>query len=159
MAPSNTLLDKNNAANESKIQRKMLSLTDLFGVIIKAVKRAAKIERIAPVLPAEKTPAAVINIAPQTWILEPGIKDDFHDVWIDNKDPNRMIATNDGGCQVSMTGGKTWSGQYTQKISQLYRVNVDNDFPYNVYGSVQDLLAYKMPSASRWGGISGYETT
>ena len=93
------------------------------------------------------------------WILEPGIKDDFHDIWICPKDPNRMIATNDGGCQVSMTGGKTWSGQYTQKISQFYRVNVDNDFPYNVYGSVQDLLAYKIPSASRWGGISGYETT
>lgn len=97
--------------------------------------------------------------AGKTWVLEPGIKDDFHDVWIDNNDPNRMIATNDGGCQVSMTRGKTWSGQYTQKISQLYRVNVDNDFPYNVYGSVQDLLAYKIPSASRWGGISGYETT
>lgn len=95
----------------------------------------------------------------KTWILDPGIKDDFHDVWIDNKDPNRMIATNDGGCQVSMTGGKTWSGQYTQKVSQLYRVNVDNDFPYNVYGSGQDVLAYKIPSASRWGGISGYETT
>jgi len=95
----------------------------------------------------------------ETWILEPGIKDDFHDIWICPKDPNRMIATNDGGCQVTMTRGKTWSSQYTQKVSQFYRVNVDNDFPYNVYGSVQDLLAYKMPSASRWGGISGYETT
>ena len=94
-----------------------------------------------------------------TWILEPGIKDDFHDIWICPNDPNRMIATNDGGCQVSMTGGSTWSNQYTQKISQFYRVNVDNDFPYNVYGSVQDLLAYKVPSASRWGEISGYETT
>ena len=45
----------------------------------------------------------------KTWILDPGIKDDFHDIWIDNKDPNRMIGSNDGGCQVSMTGGKTWS--------------------------------------------------
>ena len=95
----------------------------------------------------------------KTWILDPGIKDDFHDIWIDNKDPNRMIATNDGGCQVSMTGGKTWSSQHTQRNSQFYRVNVDNDFPYNVYGSGQDILAYKIPSASRWGGISGYETT
>lgn len=95
----------------------------------------------------------------KTWILDPGIKDDFHDIWIDNKDPNRMIGTNDGGCQVSMTGGKTWSTQHTQKNSQFYRVNVDNDFPYNVYGSGQDILAYKIPSASRWGGISGYETT
>jgi photosystem II stability/assembly factor-like uncharacterized protein len=95
----------------------------------------------------------------ESWILNPGIKDDFHDIWIDPKDPNRMIGTNDGGCQVSLTAGNTWSGQYTQKNAQFYRVNVDNDFPYNVYGSVQDLLAYKIPSASRWGGISGYETT
>jgi len=94
-----------------------------------------------------------------TWILDPGIKDDFHDVWICPKDPNRIIGSNDGGCQVSMTGGKTWSSQHTQKNSQFYRVNVDNDFPYNVYGSGQDILAYKVPSASRWGGISGYETT
>lgn len=95
----------------------------------------------------------------KTWELEPGIKDDFHDFWICPKDPNRIIGTNDGGCQVSMTGGKTWSSQHTQKNSQFYRVNVDNDFPYNVYGSGQDILAYKVPSASRWGGISGYETT
>jgi len=95
----------------------------------------------------------------KTWILDPGIKDDFHDVWICPKDPLRIIVTNDGGCQVSMTGGLTWSSQHTQKNSQFYRVNVDNDFPYNVYGSAQDLLAYKLPSASRWGGISGYETT
>lgn len=94
-----------------------------------------------------------------TWILDPGIKDDFHDIWICPKDPKRMIGSNDGGCQVSMTGGLTWSSQHTQKNSQFYRVNVDNDFPYNVYGSGQDILAYKVPSASRWGGISGYETT
>ncbi|MBT8181595.1 MAG: hypothetical protein KJO53_08400 [Eudoraea sp.] len=95
----------------------------------------------------------------KNWILNPGIKDDFHDIWICPRDPKRMIGTNDGGCQVSMTGGITWSSQYTQKNSQFYRVNVDNDFPYNVYGSGQDILAYKVPSASRWGGISGYETT
>lgn len=95
----------------------------------------------------------------KTWNLDPGIKDDFHDVWICPSDPMRMIGSNDGGCQVSMTGGKTWSSQHTQRNSQFYRVNVDNDFPYNVYGSGQDILAYKVPSASRWGGISGYETT
>ena len=95
----------------------------------------------------------------KTWVLEPGIKDDFHDIWICPKYPKRMIGSNDGGCQVSLTQGLTWSSQHTQKNSQFYRVNVDNDFPYNVYGSGQDLLAYKIPSASRWGGISGYETT
>jgi len=95
----------------------------------------------------------------KTWVLEPGIKDDFHDVWIDNNNPDRMIATNDGGCQVTLTGGLTWSSQYTQKNAQFYRVNTDNEFPYNVYGTAQDILSYKVPSASRWGGISGYETT
>ncbi|WP_276388323.1 WD40/YVTN/BNR-like repeat-containing protein [Eudoraea chungangensis] len=94
----------------------------------------------------------------KNWILEPGIKDDFHDIWIDPKDPKRMIGSNDGGCQVSLTGGLTWSSQHSQKNVQFYRVNVDNDFPYNVYGTGQDVLSYKVPSASRWGGISRYET-
>ena len=94
----------------------------------------------------------------KTWVVEPGIKDDFHDIWIDPMNANRMIATCDGGAQVTLTGGLSWSTQYTQKTTQLYRVNTDNEFPYNVYGTVQDLLSYKVPSASRWGGISGYET-
>jgi photosystem II stability/assembly factor-like uncharacterized protein len=94
-----------------------------------------------------------------TWVVEPGIKDDFHDVWIDPRNPQRMIASCDGGAQVSLTGGLSWSGQFTQKTSQFYRVSTDNQFPYNVYGTAQDILAYKVPSASRWGGISGYETT
>ncbi len=95
----------------------------------------------------------------KNWILEPGTKDDFHDIWICPKDSDRMIALHDGGVMVSMTGGNTWSTNFTQKNVQFYRVNVDNDFPYNLYGSGQDVLAYKVPSASRWGGISGHETT
>ncbi len=95
----------------------------------------------------------------KNWVLEPGTKDDFHDIWIDDKDPDRMMLLHDGGVMVTRTGGKTWSTNFTQKNSQFYRVNVDNDFPYNVYGSGQDILAFKIPSASRWGGISGYEAT
>ena len=97
--------------------------------------------------------------AGKTWTVEPGIKDDFHDVWIDPMDANRMIASCDGGVQVSLTGGLSWSTQWTQKTSQIYRVSTDNEFPYNVYGNAQDILTYKVPSSSRWGGISGYETT
>ena len=51
----------------------------------------------------------------KTWTLEPGVKDDFHDVWICPKNPDRMMITCDGGCQVTMSGGKSWSSQYTQK--------------------------------------------
>ena len=95
----------------------------------------------------------------ENWVVEPGVKDDFHDVWIDSRDANRMIVSCDGGAQVTLTGGLSWSTQFTQKTSQLYRVSTDNEFPYNVYGNGQDILTYKVPSASRWGGISGYETT
>ncbi len=97
--------------------------------------------------------------AGNTWRVEPGIKDDFHDIWIDPKDANRMVVTNDGGVQVTLTGGMSWTQNYAQKNAQFYRVDTDNEFPYNVYGTAQDILSYKVPSASRWGGISGYENT
>ena len=89
----------------------------------------------------------------ENFALEPGIKDDFQDMWIDPNDSNRMIITCDGGTQVSLTGGKTWSTFANQSGVQFYRVDTDNEFPYNVYGNAQDLLTYKVPSASRWGGI------
>ena len=92
--------------------------------------------------------------AGKTWVVEPGIKDDFHDVWIDKTDANRMIITNDGGVQVTLTGGLSWSHQYSQKVSQMYRVDTDNEFPYNVYGNSQDTVAFKVPSSNRWGPIS-----
>ncbi len=89
----------------------------------------------------------------ETWILEPSAKDDFQDIWIDPKDSDRMIVTCDGGTAVSLTGGKTWSSFANQSGVQFYRVDTDDQFPYNVYGNSQDLLVYSIPSASRWGGI------
>jgi photosystem II stability/assembly factor-like uncharacterized protein len=91
--------------------------------------------------------------AGESWILEPSAKDDFQDIWIDPDDPNRMIVTCDGGSVVSLTGGKTWSTFANQSGTQFYRVDTDDQFPYRVYANSQDLLAYSVPSASRWGGI------
>jgi photosystem II stability/assembly factor-like uncharacterized protein len=91
--------------------------------------------------------------AGKTWMLEPGIKDDFQDMWIDPTDADRMIVTCDGGTQVTLTGGKTWSSFANQSGVQFYRVDTDDQFPYRVYGNPQDLMLYSVPSASRWGGI------
>jgi photosystem II stability/assembly factor-like uncharacterized protein len=90
----------------------------------------------------------------ETWAQRSGTKDDFHDMWMDPSNPERMIVTHDGGTQVSLNGGKTWTGVYTQRTAQAYRVDVDNAFPYRLYSSVQDLICYRVPSASVWGGIS-----
>ncbi len=95
----------------------------------------------------------------KTWKQRSGTKDDFHDMLIDPVNPRRMIATHDGGTMVSMTAGKTWSGTYTQRTTQTYRVHVDNQWPYNVYTNIQDLVGFKVPSASFWGGIPLAETT
>ena len=70
----------------------------------------------------------------ETWSLEPGGKDDYHNIWIDPTDTNRMIAVHDSGFQVTMTGGLTWSSFANQLGIQPYRVATDDEFPYRVYG-------------------------
>ena len=95
----------------------------------------------------------------KNWKQRSGTKDDFHDMQFDANDPDRMIITHDGGVMVTLNSGKTWSGMYTQPNQQIYRVNVDNQFPYNLYGNCQDLIGYKVPSASVYGGIALSEVT
>ncbi|MDJ0835472.1 MAG: glycosyl hydrolase [Acidobacteriota bacterium] len=90
----------------------------------------------------------------KSWKQRSGTKDDFHDMWIDPNNPDRMIVTHDGGTQVTMTAGRTWTGVYTQRNGQAYRVDIDDEFPYRIYSNFQDLICYRVPSASVWGGIS-----
>jgi photosystem II stability/assembly factor-like uncharacterized protein len=79
---------------------------------------------------------------------------DNHDLWIDSKDPLRMIEGNDGGAHVSFNGGASWSTIYNQKTAQFYRIDVDNQYPYRVYGTQQDNTSISVPSASEWGVIT-----
>jgi photosystem II stability/assembly factor-like uncharacterized protein len=72
---------------------------------------------------------------------------DNHDLWIDPQNPQRMIASNDGGVHISRNGGATW---YTPPlpISQFYHVSADNRRPYWVAGAMQDLGTAQGPSDS-----------
>lgn len=63
---------------------------------------------------------------------------DNHDIWINPRDGNIMIQSNDGGANVSMDGGRTWSTQMNQPTAEIYGVWVDNEFPYKLYGAQQD---------------------
>ncbi len=63
---------------------------------------------------------------------------DNHDVWINPMNSNYMIQANDGGANVSLDGGRTWSTQTNQPTAEIYQVAVDNQFPYLVYGAQQD---------------------
>jgi photosystem II stability/assembly factor-like uncharacterized protein len=77
---------------------------------------------------------------------------DNHDLWIAPDDPNRMIQSNDGGSNVSYNGGRSWTEQ-DQPTAQFYRVALDNDFPYNVYGAQQDNSTVRIASRTTEGGI------
>ena len=79
---------------------------------------------------------------------------DNHDLWIDPNDPTRMIEGNDGGAHVSFNGGASWSTIYNQKTAQFYRIDIDNQYPYRVYGTQQDNTSISVPSASEWGVIT-----
>lgn len=78
---------------------------------------------------------------------------DNHDLWLAPDDPNRMIESNDGGANVSFNGGKSWSEQ-DQPTAQFYRVALDNDFPYHVYGAQQDNSTVRIASRTTGGGIT-----
>jgi photosystem II stability/assembly factor-like uncharacterized protein len=78
---------------------------------------------------------------------------DNHDLWIDPRNPRRMIEGNDGGACVSFNGGASWSTIYNQPTAQFYHVIADTRFPYRVYGTQQDNTAMCVPSRSEKGAI------
>ncbi|HZR32291.1 MAG TPA: hypothetical protein VFA76_10625 [Terriglobales bacterium] len=80
--------------------------------------------------------------------------DDYHLLWIDPNDPNRMILGCDQGAVISVDRGKTWSSWYNQPTAQFYHVAVDNQFPYRVYGAQQDSGTVSITSRSDYGRIT-----
>lgn len=62
---------------------------------------------------------------------------DNHDLWIAPDNPARMANSNDGGGNVSVNGGETWTGQ-AYPTAQLYHVATTKDIPYHVCGAQQD---------------------
>ncbi len=79
---------------------------------------------------------------------------DNHDLWIDPRDPQRMIEGNDGGATISFNGGETWTTIYNQPTGEFYHVITDNQIPYRVYGAQQDNTAITVPSRSLHGAIT-----
>ncbi len=79
---------------------------------------------------------------------------DNHDLWIAPENPQRMILSNDGGATITADGGQTWSTEDNQPTAQFYRVALDEDFPYHVYGAQQDNSTVRIASRTLSGGIT-----
>ena len=78
---------------------------------------------------------------------------DNHDLWIDPRNPLRMINGNDGGACVSFNGSESWSSIYNQPTAEFYHVTTDQEPLYRVYGAQQDNSTMSVPSRSPYGAI------
>ena len=78
---------------------------------------------------------------------------DHHDLWVDPRNPQRMVQGNDGGACVSFDGAISWSSIYNQPTSQFYHTVTDNEYPYRVYATQQDNTTISVPSRSHKAGI------
>ena len=69
-------------------------------------------------------------------------------VWVNPKDSRHVIKLDDGGIGISFDRGLKFLYVQNLPVSQYYRVAVDNERPYNIYGGLQDNGCWKGPSAS-----------
>jgi len=96
------------------------------------------------------------NDGGKTWETLSGTHGDYHDLWINPDNPNNFVISNDGGAAITFDKGKSWSTQSNMPTAQFYRINVDNQFPYRIYGGQQDNSSVVI--ASRELGGSGIST-
>jgi len=63
---------------------------------------------------------------------------DNHDIWINPLDTSVWIQSNDGGANITFNSGETWTTQFNQPTAEIYQVEVDDQYPYWLYGGQQD---------------------
>lgn len=91
----------------------------------------------------------------KTWEDISSTHGDYHNLWINPSNGNNMIISDDGGAAITFNQGKTWSSQNNMPTAQFYRINVDNQFPYHIYGGQQDNSSVNIASRELGGsGIS-----
>lgn len=78
--------------------------------------------------------------------VDNGVHPDHHAWWIHPSDGSFMMDGNDGGMNITRDGGKTWRFIGNLPVAQFYHINVDNEYPYNVYGGMQDNGSWRGPA-------------
>jgi photosystem II stability/assembly factor-like uncharacterized protein len=74
---------------------------------------------------------------------------DHQDLWLNPLNSNHLISSSDSGIRISFNGSKTWYHPDNLPCGQFFTIAADMDFPYNVYGGLQDFGTWKGPSTKR----------
>ena len=96
--------------------------------------------------------ATEVNISEdggKTWeTFVPGnvVHTDHHAWWSHPQNNEFILLGHDGGANITFDRGKKWRFFDNLPLAQFYHVRVDNDFPYNVYGGLQDNGSWRGPS-------------
>ena len=75
-----------------------------------------------------------------------GVHPDHHAWYIHPTNPDFMMDGNDGGLNITRDRGKTWRFVENIPVGQFYHVAVDNEYPYNIYGGMQDNGSWAGPA-------------
>lgn len=78
-----------------------------------------------------------------------GLHLDVHDIWVDPLHPERVMLGNDGGLFVSQDRGLTWLHLNNLPIAEFYRVHLDDQQPFQIWGGTQDNASFVGPSTAR----------
>ena len=84
----------------------------------------------------------------KTWEILNTSHGDHHDLWINPKNSKNMVIADDGGASITFDRGANWTEQQNMPTAQMYRINVDNQFPYRIYGGQQDNTSVSIASRS-----------
>jgi len=85
----------------------------------------------------------------KTWSRAFEYAGDNHVLWIDPRDSRHMLLGYDYGFAMSYDSGSNWLHSDNVSMAQLYAIGVDMDYPYNVYGGMQDFGTWKGPSTKK----------
>ena len=89
----------------------------------------------------------VVRVASSTaYNANNGVHPDHHAWWIHPEDGSFMIDGNDGGLNITHDGGNSWRFIGNIPVGQFYHISVDNEYPYNVYGGMQDNGSWRGPA-------------
>ncbi|MFP4293197.1 MAG: WD40/YVTN/BNR-like repeat-containing protein [Cyclobacteriaceae bacterium] len=95
--------------------------------------------------------------AGKNWKIMSTPHGDNHDMWFNRNDTSVFIQANDGGVNVTLNSGKSWSTQHNQPTAELYQIEVDDQYPYWIYAGQQDNSTIAVPSVPPYDAPAGEE--